>query len=474
MTSRVRWLRISPRIAAYLLAAAMAAALADSLLRIPVQVSDSLDAIVEAATAESTLQLVAGTSRRSSTTFRPMRHLQVRALIAIAEWSGLSYSTVLRGLHAALIAAILLLFVAAVRVETWLDAAALVLPLTALVGLHTFVGQLREAYPVNHFAQVTAASLAVFVLGRGRPRPLVCVATVLLVAYSLALVEAGVLVWVTAVACVGAGFPGHTRATVVATTLVLALYAGGRVALDIGTPSIGSHGTGFGAESFSADAIAERFGRAPGSLIAYNVAGAALSVLASEPRGGAYQLLRPRLAPVVAINVISSLALTVLVAWSARAAWRRRRQLTNDDRLVAVALVVIVANALVCATYIKDEVLGVAGAFYALAACAALRAFLPAAARVPRPAVALVLAIGLAATASLWAFRALGVHYQLRYAAFITRNDWVRVLPPHDRGDWPEDPRALAITRALKNEAIQRPTASSRFLPRWGDAYWVP
>jgi hypothetical protein len=467
-----RWLRVSPPIAAYLLAAAFAVALADSLLRLPVQVSDSLDAVVTAATAPSAAQLVAETSARSPTTLRPMRYLQVRWLLSAAETVGVSPSFALRAAHAALFAALLFVFVAAAQVCTWRDVAAIVLPLTVLTGLHTFAGMAREAYPVNHYAQVAVGALGVAALARRPPTFASSLAIVATLAYCLLLVESGVLVWVVAVTCFGLRLPGVTRRTVMAATLTLALYAGARVALGISTPGIGAHGTGFGDATYSADEIAARFGGTPARLVLYNLAGATLSVLASEPRAGVYHLLREPRPPVVAINIVSSAAITLLLAWYGWRAWRRR-QMSTDDRLATAALVVLLANAVLCAAYIKDEMLGVAGAFYALAAYGAFRALLAAAARVPRPAVTLALATVLALTATLWAFRALGVHYQLRYAGFITRNDWVRVLPPRDPESWPDDPHALAITRSLKDAAIHLPTTSSRFLPAWGDRVWV-
>jgi hypothetical protein len=378
--------------------------------------------------------------------------------------------------HAGLAAALVLLFVLVLEIRSWLDVAALVLPLTVLTGLHTFTGLLQEAYPVNHFLQVSVACLTVLALARTRPSRVTSALTVIVLVYSLALIEAGILVWVVAAASYGAGLPGLRRGPILALTLIVALYIGARSWLDIGTPGIGAHGTGFVDAAYSADEIAARFGDAPVFFMTYNVASAALSVLFSEPRHGTYGLLQPpaRWPPALGINIVSSAMITLAIVGYAWAAWRRRKAPVGDDRLVLVALVAVGANAFLCATYIKDEMLGTAGIFYALASYAAVRALLAAVPRTPRAPAALTVAVVLAVTASLWSFRAMGVHYQLRYAAFITRNDWVRVLPPHDRDEWPQDPRAVAVTHALKNAAINQPTTSSRFLPVWGDRYWKP
>src|SRR4030095_13957026 len=79
----------------------------------------------------------------------------------------------------------------------------------------------------------------------------------------------------------------------------------------------------------------------------------------------------------------------------------------------------------------------------------------------------------LVAVAALWTFRVVGVHYQLRYDAFTTRNDWVEVLRPDKHDDWPDDPTELALTGRIRAEAIARRTTSPSFMPRWADRYWV-
>jgi hypothetical protein len=153
---------------------------------------------------------------------------------------------------------------------------------------------------------------------------------------------------------------------------------------------------------------------------------------------------------------------------------KRRRDWSTGDRTLFIAGVVLAANAAMCGTYMKDEILSVAGVFYALAACVAVQALLQnSTTQASRwPALALIM-LFFAASAPLWAFRAAGVHYQLRLAAYNERNDWTWVLRPENRSEWPTDPRQLAITRRLRDEALQRRVASPHFLPRWGEPYWV-
>jgi hypothetical protein len=140
--------------------------------------------------------------------------------------------------------------------------------------------------------------------------------------------------------------------------------------------------------------------------------------------------------------------------------------------MFAVACGVMVVNAALNAAYIKDEIISVGGLFYAVAAFVAIRALLEAVPRRGEVASALI-ALLLMADGGLWAFRAAGVHYTLRYDAFKTRNDWAEILRADKRDDWPADPRELAITRRIRDEVIVRRVASPSFMPRWADRYWV-
>jgi hypothetical protein len=149
-----------------------------------------------------------------------------------------------------------------------------------------------------------------------------------------------------------------------------------------------------------------------------------------------------------------------------RAAW------SDTDRMFAVACAVMVVNAALNAAYIKDEIISVGGLFYAVASFIAVRGLLETIPQRRRVASALI-ALFLMTDAGLWTFRAAGVHYVLRYDAFKTRNDWIEVLRPDKREDWPTDPQELAITRRIRDEVILRSVASPSFMPRWADRYWV-
>jgi hypothetical protein len=466
-----------PAVLAFVLAALITLPLADSLFQMPIQVSDSLEAIVTGAKYRSTAALLADSARFSSTTFRPMRYVQARVLMHAAAAARLDDNTVFRGVHVALLVTLVLLFLLAIRVRDWTDLAAFGFAFPVLIGIHTFFAMLQEAFPVNHYAEVGVCALAVFVLAQQRARWFFPVVVCALLAFALSVIESGAMVWIVVIACAATGMRGMTRASVVNATLLFGLYLAGRHALEIASPGIGNHGSGFGGTFYSPEELAARFGAHPLGFMAYNVAGGLASLLFAEPRQGVYSLViawtAGELHPVVAINLASSIATTALLVWYGVTHLRKRRADWSDsDRMFVVACIVMIVNAALNLAYIKDEIISVGGLFYALAAFVAVRALLDTVWR-RSAVVSALIALLLVADAGLWTFRAAGLHYQLRYDAFKTRNDWVEVLRPDKRDDWPTDPEELAITRRIHDEVIQRRVASPSFMPRWADRYWV-
>ena len=467
----------SPRVVAAILATLITLPLVESLYQVPIQVSDSLEPIVIASTASSVGQLLSDAPRFSPTTLRPMRYVQARWLLNSVEATGLSYRAVFRGVHVALLILLVALFLVSVHVRTWTDLAAFTIAFPVLIGIHTFAAMLFEAFPVNHYAEVGVCALGVFVLALQPPRWFVPVIACALLAFALSVVESGALVWVVVIGCAAVRMRGITRSTVVATTVLVAVYFLVRHSLGIASPGIGGMGSGFGATFYSADALKARFGEHPLGFMAYNVASGLLSLLLSEPRTGVYGTAiwwkTGTLHPVLVVNVVSSAVTTLVIAWYAVRRMRVGPATWNDaERMFAVSCLAIVVNAGLTAAYIKDEIISVGGLFYAVAAFVAFRELL---ASLPRRSLlsSVAIALTLMVTAGLWTFRDLGVHYQLRYDAFKLRNDWAEVLRPDRREDWPADVQVLALTKRLRDEAIAIRTASPSFMPRWGDRWWV-
>ena len=454
-----------------LLAGLLGISVAQSVYNVPIQVSDSLDVIMESRHPTSSWAMfVSQVSQASATTFRPGRYLQARWLGELADATGWSYHAVFRGLHALLAFAVVALFAWVARVRTATDLGALGIGLTVLIGHHTFSGMLREAYPVNHYAEIACGSLLILGIAQRRPMVLPQILVLAILAAGLLVIESAVLLWVILVACVAFGLPGLTRRTAFVATGMLVVYLAARPLLDISSPGIGSHGSGWLATMYSADELVTRFGSNPWPFYAYNIAGGALSVVASEPRFGVYRVLSWPWPPVLIVHLVSSLALSLVILGYARASMGRAvSSWAPETRVAGLALVVLVVSALLCATYIKDEIVSTAGVFYALAAYVAIRRlFDVATAGGVQGAIA---AACIVIASLLWGFRTVGTHYELRRTAFVTRNDWVLDASSPSGADVSADDRTRFSK--LRADALRHRVTSPAFLPQWGERYWI-
>jgi hypothetical protein len=459
----------APRPATCALAFAMLFSLpiADSVYRIPIQVSDSLDVFQYVNELPGMRDVITVGLHASPTMLRPLRQVQTRLLSDAAEWFGGRYHAVFRGFHATLVIVLILLFTLAARVQTWPDLAALVFGLTVLTGLHTFAAMTREAYPVNHFLEISVYCLAILILAHSSRGEWSDIGAIACCALALLTLESGVLTGAVALTAYAAGARGISRTGLLGIVGVIAAYAYLRVGyLNIHAPVFGEHATGFGAGYLSDSEIVTRFGEHRWPLYAWTVSSGMLSVLLSQPRDGAWTLIaqwRSGMFPLAAIiQVLSSAGATALVV--RYAIWKRGWR----DPLVIIAAVVLVANALVGFQYAKDEVVSTAATFYALAVYAASRDLLHS-----WPALELTrirragLVAALAAIATLWSVRSAGLHYVLRVAAFNARNEWVNVLPPLARDRWPPNPNWVRTAARLKEQALPLRTANPRQMPPW-------
>jgi hypothetical protein len=398
-----------------------------------------------------------------------LRHVQTKLLGDLAERLDGRYHLVFRGFQAALVALLLALFAMAAQVRRWPDVAALGFALSVLTGLHTFASTMRESFPVNQFLEVAVCGLMVLVLAQSRGGWWADLGGVICTAFAALTIETGVLMPVVALAAYVGGARGISRRGIVAMGMVICGIVLLRLSLTLQMPPFGERPTGFGLAVMSSQEMIARFGERRWLLYGWTMASAALSVLFSQPRMGAWTLLAHAQEGTVPlwmlIQVASSVGATLLIVG---AAIRKRRERGDwRDPLLIVAVVVLFASSVVSYPYTKDQIVSLAGTFYALAVYAATRDLLErldgSSSRIGRGAgVAL-----LAACAVLWAVRSAGLHYVLRQAAFSARNEWVSVLPPHAPERWPSDPDWARIAARVKSEAMSVPTISPRLLPEW-------
>src|SRR6185503_20188119 len=190
------------------------------LVGLTIQVSDSFGNLL--AIQEPTLGQVLRDQLSQRGYLRPLLWGQIKA---VYELSGGQYFLWFRGLHVLQIAALIALCVHVMRPRTALEAALVPLSLAVIVGAHTFVPMVREAFPINSFLTIAIACVAMFALAeRTQPRWYVDVSAVALFAGCILTVESGVLVWVVSVTAFLAGLRGVSRAGIVAMTVGLAIY----------------------------------------------------------------------------------------------------------------------------------------------------------------------------------------------------------------------------------------------------------
>jgi hypothetical protein len=431
--------------------------------RSPLQFSDAFNNL-SGALSGSVLDAV---TRHGDGTYRPFGTLLTRL---VSEVSAPHEAAAFRWLWAGLTAAIVATFAWVLRVRSWQDATAGTIALSVLAGHHAFRPTLLEAYPINHFGLVVLTSLLAIAVVRSPPGWLADLAAPALVLVGVFTLESGILVAVVFVAAHVLGFPGATRRGVVLVIVVVAAYLGARLAvLPPGTrlPPLGGHRSGFGFSMLEVDRIRGRFGADPWLWNLHNIAVAVLSTLLSEPREGAWEALRAAESGTVsAVQIVelgSSALTTGLLLF---AAWRLGRadageSAIDDRRMLALCGLAILANAVACTNYVKDDILSAAAAFYAIACYVAVRRMPDwSGARAGRTAVVLA-GLTLAALSTLWALRVSDTACEVRYRAFVKRNDWAAIDFRDAAQGWNDAERELGfrMRRAFVNLPEPPPAA---------------
>jgi hypothetical protein len=469
------------------LAAVLAAAIAYDLWRMPVQVSDSLQEILDAQASPS-IATSFGNAIGTTSYLRPLRIAQIKALFDLAN--GQYYRLVYRGFHALLIVLLIWLFVRALPIESPLDAAAAAVALTVLTGLHTFLGFLREAFPINHFLEIGVLVLVALNLtlsNGGVPRAgsmgwlIDLLAGLTFVCAALTL-ESGVLIWVVIATAWILGQRGvSTRGLAFVTALLAGYFVLRFWYLDTGLPSLTERTSGVFLERLEPSEIQQRFGDRRLVFYAYNVVASFLSLLFSEPRDGLFVATRAwrggDVHPQAYLTVLSSVAMTLTMVWAALQWWRaraggRESALGRSGRLAVIAVVILVANAALSFSYAKDDIIAVAGVFYAFAAFAAVRAALEYA-EVGGLVRGGLVSVMLLALASAWAMRSSGVHHVMNDHAFRSRNDWAELpIRWQQEGRWPKEPQPLALIERLRDQALQAEVPNPQMMPEWRSQWY--
>lgn len=441
----------------------------------PIQVSDSLNNLAEA--SQGSLADVVGRQFYQRGYLRPFLWGLIRL---VSDLSGGHYFEWFRGWHVAQVAVLAALFVGLLRVRRAQDAAVVPLGLAALIGMHTFGGTIREAFPINTFMTILLCCYAAAELAIGAARWWRDAAAAVLFVFAALTVETGLLVGVIFVVARIAGAKGVSNKGIAVQVALMGMYFVLRFAvLGVGTPGLAERSSGFGFSTVDPRDLIARFGGNPLPFYGYNVATSFLSLLLSEPSAGVWRVTRRWLAGEASVlnlvSVATSAAATALIglyAWRRRAGWRARR-FDADDQLVIVFVALAMANAVLSYAYTKDVILSPAGAFYALAFAVAVRHWLAAASRGTALRAVAAGAV-LCALSSGWAFRAVAAQLDLRRAAEAVRVEWVHVdVWMRDQGVTPTTAGHRALVRQLQEDAVfthpARPSLSGAWL-HWFEA----
>jgi len=432
------------------------------LLRLPLDVSENIIAILQAHNPLATLVGVAGT-------VRPLGWLFFRGVLDASFGHPFEGFRLLNTLS---LASIFVCGVHILRVRTMQAWGVALLAIVVMIGIHPFHMSVRET-AVNHHLIVPCFLFAAVAIAVSAHRWWSDLLATLILLGALSLVEAGVLVWVAIAAGWLTGLRGISWRGVAVCTALLATYLVVYLVL-ADAPATGSRGTGFGFHMMDASEVRARFGANPLPLYAYNVMASAMTVLASEPRGGVfgfvYQIVNGSLKAGSVLNVLTSTLTTAVMIWYAGQRWRAWRVLefTHGDRVFLVSWAVLGANAVISFSYLKEIVMTTGALAYALAVFPAFTLFLE---RLRRPLTlaGAGFACALLAIVSIgWTTRAALFFVDVQVAAYASQNSWVMVdewLARQQRSPLSEADRD--VVQQWRREMLAMPVPRKYLRPGW-------
>jgi hypothetical protein len=199
-----------------------------------------------------------------------------------------------------------------------------------------------------------------------------------------------------------------------------------------------------------------------------------LAVLFAEPQGGVWYWIHSlvggrAVAESRWVDVASSTLVTILIVLYSVRRWRAwlALDLTHSDRLVLLAIPVLIVNAALSFAYLKNVTLATAGLFWALAGYAAIRDLLDRAVMPdtkPWRAAASLIVVALLAVA--FTLRTMTTHYVMWDQSWHNQYAWVIAHTSRD-SYIPTTDEGRALVKKLREEALAMPTLSRVFVPKW-------
>jgi hypothetical protein len=357
-------------------------------------------------------------------------------------------------------AAVLSLFVWLCRPASRQRIVASCIALACVCGLHT-TRILFSFWPLNHHSAAAVLLLSAIALALQPRSRAIEWAFFPLTLTTLLLLESGLMIAPVIVVLWWVRSPGLGWRAVAGMVAGLALYAATRLALSgVDSPPAIYAESGLGFSHLSREDLEITFEDAPWLFWVYNVIASLLTVVASEPRAGAYRFVASLLhaeTPVWSwVHVGSSLATTVAII----AGLRLARPLSGRDRLlVAGGATLIVCGSALGFLYTRDRIGLTSGLGYSLLLYVALAALLerPAAVGWKRVLVKVVIA----AIAAGWMIRSVETYFQLRDAAWGSQGEWT--VGREDLAGQPQ----TDLLMALRSAALRATPDDPRTDPVW-------
>jgi hypothetical protein len=343
--------------------------------------------------------------------------------------------------------AVVVILIRHVRPRTAVEAGAACIAVAVLIGSPGFADNLE--LPLSYTIVGMPIALLVWVLLNGEARVWRTALAVALTVVAIGFKEQGLVVVAVACAAWWGRAPGATRGGVIAFVVLAAAYLAARL---VGRQpwAMFEQAVGFGfVELDPADAEA-RFGRIAYLIYAYSSASTIANVLFAEPSRGVFRvvhaLVEGRVEAWQMLHVLSSTALTALIAWWGIGAIRGR-EWSYEGRLFLALLAALLACAALSFNYSRPRLGGMAVPFYAAAAFFATR---EAAARVLPASRLRVLAAaaGLLLLAAAWQLRAVGTIEHARAVSLRNHREWLALLPER-RLEFKDRPVYLAIMNSM-------------------------
>ncbi|HEY6510206.1 MAG TPA: hypothetical protein VIY56_19420 [Vicinamibacterales bacterium] len=399
--------------------------------------------------------------------YRPLFHLTFYTF-----WRGTgsldSAMVLFKVLEVTSVAALVVLFIWQLRPRTPFEGAAATFAVAVLVGTPGFRDNLE--LPLLMTLVGMPLILIAWMLLEHDHRAWHAPAIVGLLLLAVGFKEQGLVIAPLVVVAWWAGAPGARRSTAVTVAVVTVLYLAMRFGIKGSWKSF-EQGVALGFDVISSSDAIDRFGSFPWPMYAYNAVATVANILLSEPSAGRFRitfdLIQGQLEPWEVNHVVSSAALTALVAWWGLRVWKREAggPWSLELRVFAATIVTLAASGALGFNYARDRLGGMAVVFYAMAAYFAMRAagrraVLAPSGRMVATCGALVLLAG------AWQVRAIGTLEDVRVRSENTQREWLTDLQRR-RVERADRPTYLRILNDMVDQGLDPSLAQRTSYPDW-------